>query len=357
MLTQTMAQIEVAHRIWIAHNYNPSTGYAWDNISALFGSIESHFPAVRTYDDTYSFSERGWRSLRALTFVRRKGIREVYLTDQPPARLLYAALRLAGVRKILIHNRISVASPYPAKADSFPRRACKWLWNRLPFITADRVFAVSNFVAQRLTLKAQVPKAKITVIHNGIDTARFLPAQGEPRTIFVGCRADQHKGVAVLIEACALLKERGVDFSVRYAGNGPDFNPLADRVLQLGLQDRFTFLGYLKDISQEMRQASIVAIPANWGDACPSAVLEAMACGKSIVATRAGGIPELIEDGVSGLLVPPGNVKALADALERVLSDPDAGSLGVAARARAVRHFDIRRYHGEVVEQMRKALA
>jgi glycosyltransferase involved in cell wall biosynthesis len=363
--------------LWIAHNYSSQTGYAWNNIFALFSSIaeSSSKPIVLSYAcdashsirlrspcavEQFDFADKGiFCALRALRLVLRHGVRHVYLTDQPPTRPLYLALRLAGVRTILIHNRISVPCPLPAQADGWLRRTLKGIWARLPGLSANRMYAVSDFVANRLAIKARVPRSRIVRIHNGIDTKRFNPAPGERGTIFSGCRADRHKGVNVLIDACAELRRRGVDFHLRYAGDGPDLQALQDDVVARGLHGHVTFLGKLDPagIAAELRRAALICIPANWGDACPSAVLEAMASGKPVVATQAGGIPELIEDGVSGVLVRPGDASALANALAAVLADPDAESLGVAARTRAVKLFDIRRYHGDVICQMQRDFA
>jgi glycosyltransferase involved in cell wall biosynthesis len=365
--------------LWIAHNYASDVGYAWANISALFVRVAAELHArgaalvmsfatnaaqatqplgaVPTAVEEFDFSRRGISAgMQVRRIIRRHGVRHVYLTDQPPTRWLYGWMRLLGVRTILVHNRISVPDPHPARADAFPRRLMKWLWARMPGLSVDRVYAVSQFVADRLAVKAQVPRSRIVRIYNGIDTSRFVPTElpgPGPVTLFAGCRADRHKGIDVLIDACAELRKRGFDFQARYAGSGSDLEMLKQKAADYGLADRFVFLGELRGVAAEMKSAGVLVVPSNWGDACPSAVLEAMASGKPLVATRAGGIPELVEEGVSGLLVPPGNAAALAEALARVIADPAySQKLGRAARERAVRHFDVKRYHGDVVGQM-----
>lgn len=365
--------------LWIAHNYSSDVGFAWTNISSLFASIAKEMrsrdvallmsyasgaeTAPRSIGDVpaaveqFDFNRRGFRqALRAARIVRRHRVRYVYLTDQEPARWLYACLRLAGVRRIVVHNRISVANPFPATPDSLVKRSLKALWNRVPAVAIDRIYAVSDFVAQRLIVKARVPSRRVVRIYNGIDTSKFTPAERhnvKAGTIFAGCRADPHKGIDVLIDACAELARQGIRFEARYAGAGPALESFRSQVARLGLEDQFTFLGELRSVASEIRTAAVVAVPSNWGEALGSAVLEAMACAKPVVAARAGGIPEIIDDGVNGLLVPPGDSKALASALARVLQDPEYGArLGAAAVQHAVRTFDIKLYHRNVVDQL-----
>ena len=365
----------------IAHNYSNRTGYAWANIVGLFGSIAGNFrakdyPIVFTFStverpvveapvevvdavEEHSFGERSLSSFRRLVrILRTHDVGYVYLTDQAHTSLSYLIMRIAGVRRIIVHSRISVPDPYPVGPEVWWKRLLKWVWVRIPGIQADRVYAVSDFVRHRLLVKAQMPRTKVCTIYNGVDLAEFTSSndlRGGKPTIFVGCRATVHKGLDTLIRACKLLRHNSpvTEFRVRYAGDGPDLERLRALVLVLGLDRHFEFLGEIRDVAEEISRATIVVVPSNWGDACPTAVLEALACGKPLVATRAGGIPELVSDGVTGLLVAPGDAAQLATAIGMILSDTGLRSrLGSQARADAEARFDVRRYHREVLNQL-----
>lgn len=364
-------------------NFSSSTGYAWNNIYRLFAVVGSSFAAhglrplvsFRRLDelpdslrgrrgfefmqlDPYPRSGTGlWHLVAA---IRRHRVKCVYLTDQPSADWRYCLFRLAGVRRVLVHNRISVASPQPVTVpEGGLRGVLKFIYCRLPWFGADRTYAVSQFVRDRLVNKARVPSSRVEVILNGIPVDRFgaanPTAMAGPLTIFSSGRATRHKGIHILIEALARLQQKGgIDTpSLRYAGDGPDRAFFEGLARQRGLADRIQFLGELDDVSQEIAAADIVVVPSIWGDACPSAVSEGLASGRPLVATRVGGVPEMIGDDTNAVLVEPGDVEALADALRRLISDPqlrrDLGSRGRARAEAALREED---YHERLVSLM-----
>jgi len=176
---------------------------------------------------------------------------------------------------------------------------------------------------------------KLHVIHCGIDTRVF---QSQKETSFergvgpftIVCTGTLHevKGQRYLIEACELLAERGVEFQCHLIGDGPDRERLEARVRRSSLQHRVRFHGNLvrTEVREVLRQADVVAAPSvltrdGRREGIPVALMEALGCGIPAVASRLSGIPELIEDGVTGLLVPPGDARRLADALERLSGD------------------------------------
>ena len=373
---------QAAPGILLASNYSNRTGYAWNNIHRLFVVLAREFhdrghavwvsfdelePPVElehqgAIDGFIEFPSRPRRIAELWTWLRtfrRLGIRIVYFTDHPQAHWRYALLRLFGVRRILVHNRISVPDPRPAEPARGLRGALKWLGCRMPFFAADRVYAVSDFVRHRLVEKARFPADRVVTILNGVDLERFSPSGEESGSggvnIFCGGRATPHKGVHVLIEAAAMLRRQEVspDFVVRYAGDGPELDNLRQQVKARGLSGIFEFLGRVESTASLVSEADIVVVPSTWGDACPSTIAEALACGKALVATRVGGVPEQVGVPPAAVLVEPGDAAALADSIAALVLEPARRlELARVARARAEAALDERSYHREVIAQV-----
>ena len=140
----------------------------------------------------------------------------------------------------------------------------------------------------------------------------------------------------------ARLRERVPDSRLIIAGDGPGRSAIEKRVARLGLQDRCWLTGYLHDEEMERRLAVawVNAVPSRYDEPFPNTTIEAMMRGTAVVASAVGGCPEIVRHGVTGLLVPPGDPGALADALETILSDRDlAARMGAAARSAAVQDF------------------
>lgn len=201
---------------------------------------------------------------------------------------------------------------------------------------AAAIIAVSHAVgrlAQRLA-PAQTP---VTVIPNTADVARFSPAafiQRDPvRVLFVG-RLVHNKGPAVFLHAAklALEQEPGIRFVL--AGSGPLEGRLKSLARKLRIEGSVDFLGHRADIPDLLRSSTVLVRPSNL-EGMPLTVLEAMASGIPVVATDVGGTPELVEDGVTGYLVRPGDPRAVAMAVLKIAGNPErAVSMGRAARQR-----------------------
>jgi len=144
-------------------------------------------------------------------------------------------------------------------------------------------------------------------------------------------RLEPEKGHAVLLEALTSLSRRGVEYVAALAGDGSLREPLTRRAANLGIESSVRFLGPAVELGALLRAADAVVIPSR-SDDLPFSALEAMVRGRPVVASAVGGLPDLIQDGVSGLLVPPGEPHALADALERLAKRPDeARRMGLRA--------------------------
>jgi glycosyltransferase involved in cell wall biosynthesis len=189
------------------------------------------------------------------------------------------------------------------------------------------------------------------VVHCGVPVHRLrmeLAGRVPGRILGVG-RLDPIKGFEHLIDACAKLAEQGADFECHIVGEGPLRPALERRIVRLGLQGRVLLLGARpqEQVQAAMREASVfvlacVVTPKGDRDGIPVALMEAMATGLPVVSTDVSGIPELVIDGVTGRLAPPGDAQALADCLVNLLSDRSkAQQLALAARAHVEREFNV----------------
>lgn len=212
---------------------------------------------------------------------------------------------------------------------------------------ASAVVTVSEANARYVVEAFGVPAEHVRVIPCGIDTNRFRPAgppTGPGRIVCVA-RLARVKNLGLLLEACALLQDRAVEFNCSIVGDGPCRFELEELRARLGLASVVELVGAAEqaEVRAWWRRAT-VAVLTSENEGMPVSLMEAAACGVPAVATAVGGVPELVEDGVTGLLTPAGDAPALARALERLLTDPgEATRLGRAARRRAEERFSLAR--------------
>src|SRR4029077_3934379 len=166
------------------------------------------------------------------------------------------------------------------------------------------------------------------------------------------------KGIPVLLEALARLREAHPDVELALAGDGPDRAQLEAEAHRLGIADRVRFLGYQSsDHVRSLLQETDVFVLPSFAEGVPVVLMEAMASGVPLVSTRVAGVSELVEDGVAGFVVPPGDVGALADAIDALLADPSLRQRFGAARRRTVaREFDVGREAGWLGDVLSSAL-
>jgi glycosyltransferase involved in cell wall biosynthesis len=226
----------------------------------------------------------------------------------------------------------------------------------------ERKLGATRFVATCTCANAQVLKARharpeeIHTIYHGLDTDYFAPAarpaSAAPPMILAVGRLVEKKGFDQLIKACARLQQGGVRFRCVIVGErGSAFESLCAQIETLGLKDHVQLRGAVtQDQLREIyREAHLFALPCQImedgdRDGFPNVLAEAMAMGVPVVSTAISGIPEMIDDGVHGLLVEPRDPQALADALHRVLTDAELHArLALAARQRICDRFDSRR--------------
>ena len=189
--------------------------------------------------------------------------------------------------------------------------------------------------------------------YNGVDLERFQPTdhRRDGPSIFGVGRLKEKKGFIYLVRAVRRLRDEGLPVRCKIAGEGPEEEHLRSAIRNWGLESLVELLGPANEdqVLELMQRSSCFVLPciqANDGniDALPTVLLEALAAGCPTVSTRLSGVPEIIEDGVSGSLVEPGDHKALARAIRKILVDPErAASLSREGRRRAEERFDIRR--------------
>jgi len=174
---------------------------------------------------------------------------------------------------------------------------------------------------------------------DGLRAALGIPAAA-PVVGFLG-RLSPEKGPEVFLEAAALATSRLPDVRFVLVGDGPLAAPLAAAVARRRLPHRVHLAGLRHDVPALLNELDVL-VSSSHSEAMPLAVMEAMSCGLAVVATRVGGVPDMIEDGVSGWLVEPGDAAALAARVVQVLETPgERERLGRAARARAIVHMDL----------------
>jgi glycosyltransferase involved in cell wall biosynthesis len=180
----------------------------------------------------------------------------------------------------------------------------------------------------------------------GLRASLGIPA--EAKTIGVVARLIAYKGHRFFLQACQEIKRRHPRATFLLIGDGPEAGSLAALSRQLGLQEAVRFLGTRSDIPQLLSLLDVVALPS-LEEGFPNVVLEAMAAGKPVVATRVGGTPEAVIHRETGLLVPPKDPRALADAILEVLDDPQrANAMGQAGCERVRKAFDLSRMVQEI---------
>lgn len=320
-----------AHELWEA------VGEARAAIPDLF----ERFPVATERD-----ARRVYQSMRLATEARRRGLD---LLHAHFASVATSVARLGAALAGLPYSFTAHAKDLFHEAVSLDELGAE-------LRDAAQVVTVSDFNAAWLAERFPETAGRVTRIYNGLplDEFAFRP-DGHParrsRTIVSVGRLVEKKGFDRLIEACARLVGAGVELDCRIVGTGEDEAALGAQIERLGLGERVRLVGARPrvEVIELLREAAVFAgsyVVASDGnrDGLPTVLVEAMALGTPCVATAVTGVPEVVADGETGLLVPPGDVDAFAAALHRLLDDPPLGKrLAAAARKVVEARFDIRR--------------
>jgi len=191
----------------------------------------------------------------------------------------------------------------------------------------DALIAVSAAVRNSLIKNYALRPGKVFLVYNGIEVEKFksrgAPVGGEEKVVLYVGRLDREKGLQTLIEAGAALKSSGVDFRLVVVGGGDYYDELVRYAGALGLTDSVKFLGPVdyEQVPNYYQAADIFVLPSKALEGLPMTIIEAMAAGLPVIASDLGGIPEAVVDGEAGILVEPGNVEKLLNALTKLLTD------------------------------------
>jgi len=228
---------------------------------------------------------------------------------------------------------------------------------------ARRVITISRYNKEFVHQAFRVPLERIAVIYDGIPVDRMVPSAHysvSPCVIASVGRLIEKKGHIYLIDACRILRSRGIRFDCRIYGSGPMMGTLQERIDRSQLSDSVHILGARphEEILESLESASVFVLPcivaANGDrDATPNVLLEAMAKGIPVISTTISGIPEMIADGVDGLLVKPNDSVALAHAIAKIHSDPSlARAIRMNGRRRVEQQFSIERNIDELLTSL-----
>jgi glycosyltransferase involved in cell wall biosynthesis len=279
-----------------------------------------------------------------------------------PAAVM-AARKLGIPSVITMHGGDVYVNPeqgYDFPTRWYVRPALRWTLRHAGALTA-----ITEDCRQH-ALRAGAPGDNIRIVFNGTDLRRFSPPENGgradlqfgPNMIFACRQLFPRKGIRFLLEAAAQLKRKFPDLRVVLAGDGFERPQLAQLATDLGIGDDVVFLGWVAnaDLPPYYRAAALSVIPSlEEGFGIPAA--EAMGCEVAVVASDAGGLPEVVEHGVTGLVVPRGDANALAQAIGALLADPERRrAMGQAGRERALRLFDWDR-SAEQFEQLYRDVA
>lgn len=294
--------------------------------------------------------------------VREHGIELVH--SQGPRADFYCRLALdgSGVRHVC-----TVASPVEEYDVGPLRKAVYMVADRFLGSAVDGYVAVAGHIKRKLLDKG-APAGKVRVIYNGVEPRDYQASAGarekeraalgvEPETFLVAAfsRLSPEKGLFTLLDAAGLCPGDEIKFVV--AGAGPLEAGLRARIAELGLEKDFLLAGFVGDVAPLLAAADLVALPS-LREGFPMSVLEAMAAGRPVVASRIDGVDESVEDGRTGLLVPPGDFEALAAAVKTLARGRGSASeMGTAGRDAVIARFTVGRmardhelFYGELLK-------
>jgi glycosyltransferase involved in cell wall biosynthesis len=292
-------------------------------------------------------------ALQLRQFIRREGVVIVYTVFES-SDLWAGLVTRATSRAKLVWARRDLGILRKPK-----HRIAYHLMARIP----HAVVAVSEKVRQYCIHTDGINSARVHTVYNGLNIERFVNTRNRSRggqlVVSVG-NIRRVKGHDIFIRAAAIIAQRFPRARFSIAGEVLEpqyFQELLMLINSLGLADRFHFEGALTDLPTFLAEADIFVLPSR-SEGFSNALIEAMAASLPVVATRVGGNPEAVEDGVTGLLVPPEDPDALADALQGLLSDSGRSwAMGEAGRRLAIRAFSNDRVVKQVAEIYHRLLS
>lgn len=287
------------------------------------------------------------RLLDPAAFARLLKVVDEEKIDLIHAQLQYATIFAAGVhwrkKTPVVVTRHLIGDDEFHWREKMRNRVEQWVIRQ----TVTKVISVSDAAKEHYRKLVNLPPERFITIYNGIDVDKFTPAEDksairqnlnlptdQPVVIMVGVMR-QGKGQNVLIEAAKQVENA----HFWLVGDGEERPNLEKQAA--GLENRLHFLGQRMDIPDLLKAADLFVLPSD-SEALPTVLIEAGAAGLPCIATRVGGIPEIIQDGTTGVIIPPRDPLALAQAMHRLLSEPEKiQQMGLAARQRILKFFTL----------------
>jgi len=331
-------------------NFSSSTGYAWNMICSCFCALGRYFiqnnrkayvcfPKVDILPKKYiennieiiEFDFYGAGFFKTIKFIRNNDIGTVYLIDRGFYSFKYVILRVAGVRKIIVHDHTSGER----SSLGLVKKNLKKLRSRFKLISADHMVAISDYVKKRQIDIAYVAQSNVSTIYNGVDLSSFSEKLANvydlfnipiDKKIILCCgRANYYKGIEFFIKAADLLinKKKRHDMIFLYCGDGPDFHEFIKLIKKYRLDDSFRCPGYVDFTKKIYKVASVCVVPSVWQEGFGLVVIESMAAGTPVIASKIGGMAEIIDDGVDGFYVEPGDFIQIAYLIEKLVDDKE----------------------------------
>ncbi len=339
-------------------DFEYEVAYVLDGEDALAPAIIAGGTPVHALGSTRNLDLRWMAAFRRLLLDGNFDIVHFHLPYTAALGRLVVATLPRGKRPVTIYTEHSMWNKVAVLVKMLNRST----------IASDRaLLAVSDAAYDALPRSLQ-PRARIVVhgVNRSLsremvdrryeirqDVRTELAITPEDLLVVTVANLRSEKGYDVLIDAAHLIAQRGLPIRFAAAGRGTPQEDLAAKQRAIGLDERFRFLGHRDDAFRLLAAADVFVL-ASHQEGLPVALMEAMSVGAAIVATAVGGVPQVITDEVNGLIVPPGDPLALADAIERICSDPALRRrLGSQALVDSSR-FDIARASGEIEEVYRR---
>ncbi len=315
-----------------------------DRLKSLVKELEDEGIEVFGVDINLPYSPRGLPELTGLLRRIKPDIFHLNLSGPYSAKygLVAPVARLCGVKRIVSTEHLPMVEPF------FKGKFLKSVSN----IFIDRVITVSENNVQFLVGKHGVKRGKVRVVYLGIPDI-FPELRGGKKDFGLSDRdivitmiasIEERKGHRVAIRALEVLPP---NHHLLIVGTGPLEAELMDLVESLGMQERVHFLGYTADVSRVLAATDVVLL-TSFLEATPYVLIEAMAAGIPVVASDIFGVGEIVEDSVTGILVPPGDAKRTAEAIRAIIQDGEKRErMSKAARERYLKHFRLESFVSE----------
>lgn len=367
----------------LVSNYPSDTTYAWwlmehfwclltEEVVGCGGESFIAYPKLKKLSESINKSQAQALELQVLKptqklkqFVREKHIDVVYFTDRGYFNPLYFYLKKWGVQTIIVHDHTPGDRP-PAKGI---KRFLKKLRNRLPFMTADAVFNVSELIRKRSIQTGCVPVHKTFTVQNGIDPIslssstrlqqrRSLGVSDDTIAIMTTGRAHPYKRFDFIVTVAKYLKEKYPDINAQFflIGDGPQFQELKQMIYDFGLENTVHLLGYRGNI-RELLQAGDIGFHASLGEAFSLSIIEYMSAKLPVFVPDIPTLCQAVTHMEDGCIYPWNDPEAAVEMLNIIIKDRDfLKQMGATARANASNIYSLEECSKQFTEVARSLI-